>query len=128
MIPPVPFVVGETLQQATTDLHGRRLQRQPDVRRQQQAREHRRLSQNPPPGKSEQAGTYVKVDVSNGPPMRNVPNVVTETSGQAKHDLQAAGFQVLLQHVAVTDPGQDKATSSSRKIGRQLRRRQNTRR
>src|SRR5262249_6959872 len=41
-----------------------------------------------------------------------VPAVVGETSAQARQDLQAAGFHVIVQHVSVSDPAQDDLVQS----------------
>jgi beta-lactam-binding protein with PASTA domain/predicted Ser/Thr protein kinase len=105
VIKPVPGVVGETLAQATSDLHAAGFNVNPTYVN-NNAPANQVLSQNPGPGKKEPQGTTVNVNVSNGPPQKAVPSVVGETSQEAQHDLQAAGFKVVTQSVNVTDPSQ----------------------
>jgi serine/threonine-protein kinase len=102
----VPSVVGETIGQATTDLHAAGFNVNPTYV-DSTAAANTVVSQDPAQGMQEPAGTYVKINVSNGPPMRTVPSVVGETSEQASHDLQHAGFQVITHYVTVSDPSQD---------------------
>ena len=45
------------------------------------------------------------------------PDVVNETSEQASHDLQVAGFKVLERDVSVVDPGQDNIVQSQNPAG-----------
>ena len=104
-IKPVPGVVGETLQQATTDLHAAGFNVNPTYV-DNNAPKDTVVGQDPPPNKDEPAGTYIKVNVSNGPPETTVPPVTGETSDQAQHDLRAAGFNPIVQYVSVSDPGQ----------------------
>jgi serine/threonine-protein kinase len=65
------------------------------------------VSQDPQPGTDLAQGSSVNVMLSNGPTMKTVPPVVGETTDQAHHDLQAAGFKVVVQYVNVLDPSQD---------------------
>jgi serine/threonine-protein kinase len=112
----IPSVVGETLQQATNDLNAAGFNVNPTyVNNDKPA--NTVVGQDPPPGKQEPAGTYVKVSVSNGPPMRTVPDVTTETSALASHNLQAAGFQVIVRYVAVSDPTQNDIVQSQNPNG-----------
>jgi len=75
------------------------------------------VTQDPKPGKNLAEGSSVRVTLSNGPPMKTVPDVFGETSGQATHDLQAAGFKVVVNHVAVTDPAQNDLVQSQTPAG-----------
>ena len=116
VIKPVPSVVGETLAQATADLHAAGFNVNPTfVDNNQPA--NTVVGQDPPGGKAEPQGTYVKVNVSNGPPQTTVPYVVNETSEQATHDLQAAGFKVVEQFVTVSDPSQENIVQSQNPAG-----------
>ena len=47
------------------------------------------------------------LQVSKGPPQVTVPSVVGETAQQAVADLEAQGFKVNQQFVAVSDPSQN---------------------
>ena len=88
------------------------------------SRRTRRLPGPAAGSRSSRRATNVKVSVSNGPPMTTVPNVVGETAAQAKHDLQAAGFKVVVQlrhgdrpgpgrHRPVAEPGRQLAGGRS---------------
>ncbi len=116
VIKPVPNVVGETLKQATSDLHAAGFNVNPTYVN-NNAPANQVISQNPTPGKQEPQGTTVNVNVSNGPPEKTVPDVVNETSEQAQHDLEAAGFKVNEQHVNVTDPSQQDIVQSQNPAG-----------
>jgi beta-lactam-binding protein with PASTA domain/predicted Ser/Thr protein kinase len=106
VIKPVPSVVGESLSQATHDLHAAGFNVNPNFV-DNTAPKDTVVGQDPPPGKSEPAGTFVKVNVSNGPPETTVPDVTGETAEQATQDLQNAGFHVIRHNISVSDPGQD---------------------
>ena len=115
-ITPVPGVVGESLAQATTDLHRAGFNVNPTYVN-SDAPANQVVAQNPAPTTPEPAGTIVNVQVSNGPPMKTVPDVVGETSQQAYHDLQAAGFQVVEHFVTVSDPTQNDIVQSQNPAG-----------
>ncbi len=104
-ITPVPSVVGETLTQATTDLHNAGFAINPTYV-DNNAPKDTIVGQSPAPTTEKPAGTIVNVQVSNGPPQSTVPGVVGETASQAKSDLIAAGFKVREVKTPVTDPTQ----------------------
>jgi serine/threonine-protein kinase len=112
----IPYVVGESIQQATTDLHAAGFNINPTYV-DNGAPKDQVVSQNPAPGQKEPHGTIVNVNVSNGPPQTTVPDVVGETSAQAYHDLQAAGFNVVRNYVTVTDPSQADIVQSQTPAG-----------
>ena len=116
VISPVPSVVGETLNQAIADLRAAGFFVNPSyVDNNKPA--NTVVSQDPAPGEKKAAGTYVKVNVSNGPPQTTVPSVIGETSKQAEHDLKAAGFNVVKQYVSVSDPTQNDFVQSQTPAG-----------
>jgi serine/threonine-protein kinase len=116
VIKPVPSVVGESLSQATSDLHAAGFSVNPTYV-DNNAPANQVLSQNPTAGQQKAVGTIINVQVSNGPPMATVPPVVGETSSQAYHDLKAAGFTVVQHYVTVTDPTQDGIVQSQTPTG-----------
>jgi len=77
------------------------------------------VSQVPQSGQSAPQGSNVKVMLSKGPPQVTVPPVVNETSQQAVHDLEAAGFKVVQQPVGVSDPTQNNIVQSQNPAGGQ---------
>jgi serine/threonine-protein kinase len=101
-ISPVPTVVGQTLAQATAALHAAGFNVNPTYV-DSTAPANQVISQNPAPSTPEPAGTIVNVQVSNGPPQKQVPDVVGETAQQAVSDLQAAGFKVKQVAQATSD-------------------------
>jgi serine/threonine-protein kinase len=115
-ITPVPSVVGETLSQATTDLHNAGFTVNPSYV-DNNAPKDTIVGQNPAPTTPKPAGTVVNVQVSNGPPQTAVPNVVNETASQAKSDLVAAGFKVNEVKTPVNDPAQQGLVQSQSPSG-----------
>jgi serine/threonine-protein kinase len=93
----VPSVVGLSIQEATTKLNADGFNANPKYV-DSTAPQGQVISQTPAPGSSEPEGTSVTVNVSNGPPMVTVPDVVGYTSQQAVQALEAAGFQVNQQY------------------------------
>jgi serine/threonine-protein kinase len=60
----------------------------------------------------------VSIFISTGPSQKLVPNVVGETSGQAKHDLRLAGFAVeVTQQPDCNDPSQNNLVQSQNPVG-----------
>jgi serine/threonine-protein kinase len=116
VITPVPSVVGETLQQATDDLHAAHFKVNLNYVDNSKPAD-TIVHQDPPAGKPEPRGTIITVDVSNGPPETGVPDVRGETSGTATSDLQNAGFKVVKQFVSVNDPGQNDLVQSQDPAG-----------
>jgi eukaryotic-like serine/threonine-protein kinase len=111
----VPSVVGLSLDQATTKLHNAGFNANPSFVN-STAPQNQVVSQNPAPGSTEAKGTTVNLNVSNGPPMVTVPDVVGYTSQQAVQTLEAAGFQVAQQTVA-TDASQQNIVQSQNPAG-----------
>ncbi|MDX6481585.1 MAG: eukaryotic-like serine/threonine-protein kinase [Gaiellaceae bacterium] len=107
----VPSVFGETLPQATADLQAAGFRVNPTFV-DNSAPANTIVGQDPPGGKVEPVGTYIKLSVSNGPPQTTVPDVTQETSEQAQQDLKDVGFKVLVRYVAVTDETQDNIVQS----------------
>jgi serine/threonine-protein kinase len=93
----VPSVVGLSIQDATSRLNTAGFNANPKFV-DSTAPQGQVISQSPAPGSSEPEGTSVTVNVSNGPPMVTVPDVVGYTSQQAVQALEAAGFQVTQQY------------------------------
>jgi serine/threonine-protein kinase len=63
-------------------------------------------------------GSNVSIFISTGPSQKLVPNVVGETSGQAKHDLRLAGFAVeVTQQPECNDQSQDNLVQSQNPVG-----------
>jgi serine/threonine-protein kinase len=101
----VPSVVGLSLQQAISRLNAAGFHANPSYQ-DSTAPANQVISQSPAPGTSATKGSSVTVNVSNGPPQVNVPDVVGYTSQQAVQALEAAGFQVQQQYTA-TDASQE---------------------
>ena len=116
VIKPVPYVVGETLSKAIDDLRAAGFNANPTYV-DNSAPQNQVVGQNPAPGQHEPQGTVVNVNVSNGPPQKTVPDVVTETSQQAMHDLQSAGFKVHQVQVSTNDPAQEDIVQSQNPDG-----------
>jgi serine/threonine-protein kinase len=112
----VPSVVGEPLSQAIDDLHAAGFNVNPSYV-DNTAPANQVVGQDPPGGKKEPQGTYIKVSVSNGPPQTTVPDVVGETSDQASADLHNAGFNVIQKPVPVGDPSEDNYVQSQNPSG-----------
>ncbi len=113
---PVPSVVGDTLAQATAALHNLGFNVNPTYVNNSTAPANQVVSQNPAPGTSEPKGTTINLNVSNGPPLVTVPDVVGYTSQQAVSTLEAAGFHVVQQTVA-TDASQQNIVQSQNPAG-----------
>ena len=62
---------------------------------------------NPPEGTTIRQNSPITVYISSGASQVPLPSVVSETAGQAKHDLAAAGFVVSVIQQVVCDPGQN---------------------
>jgi eukaryotic-like serine/threonine-protein kinase len=102
----VPDVRGETLAQASDTLHADGFNVNTTfIQSNQPANEV--LNQSPSPGTNAPQGSTINLTVSNGPPQTTVPSVVGETSQQATHDLQAAGFHVVQVQQSTNDPSEN---------------------
>jgi eukaryotic-like serine/threonine-protein kinase len=111
----VPNVVGMDLAQAIDALHSVGLNANPTIVS-SDAPQNQVIHQNPAPGSSEPKGTSVDLQVSNGPPLVSIPDVVGYTSQQAVQALQAAGFQVNEQYTS-TDASQENIVQSQNPAG-----------
>ncbi|HEY6295717.1 MAG TPA: PASTA domain-containing protein [Streptosporangiaceae bacterium] len=94
--PPLPNFVGESEQAAQqwAQQHGVTLQTQ-QVQN-SQAQQGTIVGQTPAAGSAYRPGQIVTVRVSNGPALVNVPYVIGMNVDQATAELEAAGFQVLV--------------------------------
>jgi serine/threonine-protein kinase len=113
----VPSVVNESLQQAQSDLTaaGFNLVIAGYVNSSQA--QNTVVSQDPNAGTNLAQGSNVNVMLSKGPPMKTVKPVVGQTADKAQHDLEAAGFQVVINYVTVLDPTQDNIVQSQNPSG-----------
>jgi serine/threonine-protein kinase len=103
----VPNVVGETLSQAQANLHSAGFNVNIANTVSSDQPQNTVVSQNPQGGSSATKGDTVNLVLSSGPPQVTVPVVVGETSQQAVHDLEAAGFKVTQQYQSVGDASED---------------------
>ena len=107
----VPTVLGETLQQAKSSIQiagltvGRVLHQSNNQYKSGQV-----IDTSPQAGATPPVGTKVTIFVSSGPAAVRVPDVTSETLGQAKADLQAAPGQFI---VATTYQVSDTATAGT---------------
>jgi eukaryotic-like serine/threonine-protein kinase len=102
----VPSVVGQPLPQAITALRNAGFNPNPTYI-DSNAPANQVIHQNPAPGTAVPKGSTVDLQVSNGPPQVQVPDVVADSSQLAAQMLENAGFQVSQQYQSVTDPSQD---------------------
>jgi serine/threonine-protein kinase len=100
----IPNVVGEQLAQATANLKAAGFNVSPNFVA-NNAPQNQVISQNPTG--TAPKGTTVTVNVSNGPPQANVPDVTGYTQAQATQMLQNAGFKVNAQTTPTSDPTQN---------------------
>jgi serine/threonine-protein kinase len=112
----VPGVVGASISSATTTLHNLGFNVNPTFV-DSTAPQGQVVSQNPAPGTRTDKGSTVNLNVSNGPPQVNVPDVVGYTSQQAAQTLSRAGFSVNQQYQTVTDPSQGNVVQSQNPAG-----------
>jgi eukaryotic-like serine/threonine-protein kinase len=112
----VPKVTGESVSQASADLHALGFQVNTtfvdDTHPQNQV-----IAQNPKPGDEAPKSSTITITVSNGPPQAAVPDVTGEIADVAAQQLQAAGFKVQRQQQDVTDPTQDGVVQSQTPSG-----------
>jgi serine/threonine-protein kinase len=113
----VPSVINESLQQAQSDLTnaGFNLVIAGYVNSSEPA--NYVVSQDPNAGTNLAHGSNVNVMLSNGPPMKTVKPVVGETADKAQHDLEAAGFTVVVNYVTVTNQNLDNTVVSQSPSG-----------
>jgi serine/threonine-protein kinase len=101
----VPNVVGLTAAQATDTLRTAGFNPNPSYVN-SDAPKDQVIHQDPAPSTTANKGTTVNIQISNGPPQVTVPSVVGETAQQAVGDLEAQGFVVNQQTIAVSDPSE----------------------
>ncbi|HET8893867.1 MAG TPA: Stk1 family PASTA domain-containing Ser/Thr kinase [Gaiellaceae bacterium] len=103
---PIPSVVGEPIQTATSDLQTAGFQVRPTyVDSSQPANQV--IQQTPKAGGTAAKGSVVAITVSKGPKTTTVPFVQSEDVGTATTDLQQSGFKVHIVNEPTTDPNQD---------------------
>ena len=102
----VPSVVGQSISQASSTLHAAGFNVNPTYV-DSSATQNQVIHQNPAPGTAVPKGSTVDLEVSNGPPLVQVPDVVADSSQLAAQTLTNAGFQVSRQYQSVSDPSQD---------------------
>jgi serine/threonine-protein kinase len=102
----VPSVVGQSLNQASSTLHSAGFNVNPTYV-DSSAPQNQVIHQNPAPGTAVPKGSTVDLQVSNGPPAVQVPDVVADSSQLAAQTLANAGFTVSRQYQSVSDPTQD---------------------
>ncbi|HLY94898.1 MAG TPA: Stk1 family PASTA domain-containing Ser/Thr kinase [Gaiellaceae bacterium] len=103
---PIPSVVGEAIQAATSTLQGSGFQVRPTyVDSSQPANQV--IQQTPKAGGTAAKGSVVAITVSKGPKTTTVPFVQSEDVGTATTDLQSSGFKVHIVNEPTTDPNQD---------------------
>ena len=102
----VPSVVGQSLNQASSTLHSAGFNVNPTYV-DSSAPQNQVIHQNPSPGTAVPKGSTVDLEVSNGPPSVQVPDVVADSSQLAAQTLANAGFTVSRQYQSVSDPSQD---------------------
>jgi serine/threonine-protein kinase len=101
----VPNVFGLSINAASDKLHAAGFNPNP-ISVNSDAPQGQVVSQNPAPGTTRPKGSTVNLNVSNGPPLVNVPDVIGYTSQQAVQTLESAGFKVTQQPVS-TDASQE---------------------
>jgi beta-lactam-binding protein with PASTA domain/predicted Ser/Thr protein kinase len=114
----VPRVIGESISQASDDLHKLHFKVNPNfVDNNQPANQV--LDQNPKPGDNAPKGSTINLTVSNGPPQVTIPDVTGQSADTAAQQLTSAGFKVQRQHQDVTDPAQDNIVQLQTPLGNQ---------
>jgi beta-lactam-binding protein with PASTA domain/predicted Ser/Thr protein kinase len=114
----VPKVVGESIAQATSDLHGLGFSVNPTYV-DNDAAANQVIQQDPKPGTQAPKKSTIDVKVSNGPPSVTVPDVTGQSQDQATKTLQDAGFKVTPTQTDVADPAQDGIVQSQDPSGSQ---------
>jgi serine/threonine-protein kinase len=101
--PPLPNLVGQDIQAAQqwAGEHGVTLQQRQDTNSQQP--KGTITGQEPAPGSLVRQGDTVTVNVSTGPAIVPVPDVIGLSVEQATQQLQAAGFQVVVHRFSPID-------------------------
>jgi eukaryotic-like serine/threonine-protein kinase len=102
----VPNVVGQTVSQASAGLNAAGFNYKL-IYVDSTAPQGQVIHQTPAPSSSVVKGSTVTLQVSKGPPLVQVPDVVADTSQLAVQTLENAGFKVAQQYQSVSDPSQD---------------------
>jgi eukaryotic-like serine/threonine-protein kinase len=102
----VPQVVGEPIDQATSELSAAGFKVQPRYVDDNQPA-NTVIDQSPGGGESAGRGTVVSLTVSKGPKTSTVPDVTSSDLGSAQQTLQASGFRWKVTYQDVTDPNSD---------------------
>jgi eukaryotic-like serine/threonine-protein kinase len=114
----ITSVTGDTCAQATTALQKLTLKPTCQQRHSAKVPTGEAFATNPPAGTTIPQDSPITVYISSGASLTNLPNVVGEIAGQAKHDLANAGFLVsVTQQVECTDPGQNNIVQSQSPSG-----------
>ncbi|MEA2391095.1 MAG: eukaryotic-like serine/threonine-protein kinase [Solirubrobacteraceae bacterium] len=103
----VPGVVGETSDQAQSDLRGKGLSPKVTESVSQNKKPGTVLSQSVPAGTTVKKGTEIGITVAKAPDMVAVPDVTGRSEGAATNALQAAGFLVNVHDATVNTASQD---------------------
>jgi beta-lactam-binding protein with PASTA domain len=75
------------------------------------------VRQSPPAGSSLREGQAVSLEVSSGPALVTVPDVVGLDEASARQELQAAGFSVRVVEEETSEPSQDGLVVAQRPLG-----------
>jgi serine/threonine-protein kinase len=112
----VPSVIGEPIDQATSELQGLGFKVQPRYVDDTQP-SNTVINQSPGPGDSAGKGSVVSLTVSKGPKTSTVPDVTSSDLGSAQQTLQASGFRWHVVQQDVTDPNSDGVVLSQTPAG-----------
>jgi eukaryotic-like serine/threonine-protein kinase len=112
----VPGVIGEPIDQATSELAGLGFKVQPRYVDDSQPA-NTVINQSPQSGGSAGKGSVVSLTVSKGPQTSTVPDVTSSDLGSAQQTLQASGFRSHVITQDVTDPNSDGVVLSQTPAG-----------
>ncbi|HZR94842.1 MAG TPA: Stk1 family PASTA domain-containing Ser/Thr kinase [Gaiellaceae bacterium] len=115
---PVPSVVGEPIDQASSELQAAGFQVQPRYVDDNQPA-NTVIEQTPPAGESAGRHSVVSLTVSKGPKTSTVPDVTSTDLGSAQQTLQASGFRWKVVYRDVTDPASDGVVLEQSPVGGQ---------
>jgi len=102
----VPSVIGEPIDQASSELQAAGFQVQPRFVDDSQPK-NTVIDQSPAGGDSAGKGSVVSLTVSKGPKTSTVPDVTSSDVGSAQQQLQASGFRWHVIYRDVTDPNSE---------------------
>jgi beta-lactam-binding protein with PASTA domain/predicted Ser/Thr protein kinase len=112
----VPYVIGEPIDQATSELQALGFKVQPRYVDDSQP-SNTVINQSPSSGGSAGKGSVVSLTVSKGPKTSTVPDVTSSDLGSAQQTLQASGFRSHVITQDVTDPNSDGVVLSQTPAG-----------